>query len=253
MNARIPQHVAIIMDGNGRWAQRRGHARIFGHVRGSARIKPIVREADRLGVKALTLFAFSTENWARPITELEVLWALLKKYLQKEVENLNKNNVRLHVIGEVEKLRPDVRKVVDSAVDRLKNNTGLQLTFAVSYGSQRELSLATQRFADDCVQGIRKPSDMNEKLMEQYLWTSVLGDLAKVDLVIRTSGEKRVSNFLLWQSAYAEYFFTDLCWPDFTIEDFQQALEDYSCRERRFGKVLKSGYNLNSVGELQPG
>lgn len=231
----VPRHVAIIMDGNGRWAQRRRHPRVYGHVRGSSRVKSITREADRLGVKALTLYAFSTENWSRPDTELKVLWKLLKKYLLREVEELHRENVRLHVIGEVDRLDRDVREVLDSATARLAGNSGLQLTFAVSYGSRRELARAARLFAEDCVVGKRKPDEMSEVLMDQYLWTDVLGELAQVDLVIRTSGEKRVSNFLLWQAAYAEYYFTDLCWPDFSPENLRDALADYASRERRFG------------------
>lgn len=233
----LPRHIAIIMDGNGRWAQRRRHPRVYGHIRGSSRVKPIVREADRLGIKAITLYAFSTENWSRPDTELSVLWKLLKKYLIREIEELDRQNVRLHVIGEVERLGGDVREVLDKSIARLSGNTGLQLTFAVSYGSRRELVRAAKLFAADCVAGKRKPEEMSEALMDQYLWTSTLGDLAQVDLVIRTSGEKRVSNFLLWQAAYAEFVFTDLCWPDFGPEQLREAIRDYASRERRFGGI----------------
>jgi undecaprenyl diphosphate synthase len=227
--------VAIIMDGNGRWAQRRRHQRVFGHVRGSARVKAIVREADRLGIKTLTLYAFSTENWVRPENELQVLWRLLKKYLMRETEELARENVRLRVIGEIDRLSPDVREIVDGAVNRLKANTGLQLTFAVSYGSRRELSRAARLFAEDCVAGRRQPGDMDEALLASYLWTADLGSQAEVDLVIRTSGEKRVSNFLLWQAAYAEYVFMDLCWPDFKPDHLRLAVEEFSLRHRRFG------------------
>ncbi len=232
------------MDGNGRWAQRRGYPRYFGHVRGTSRVKNVVREASRLGVKALTLYAFSTENWSRPDEELSVLWRLLKKYLIREVDELARENVRLNVIGEVERLDPEVRKVLFAAIDRLKNNTGLELTFALSYGSRRELTLAAQRFAEDCVSGIRHSGELTERLMSQYLWTSILGELSEVDLVIRTSGEKRISNFLLWQAAYAEFYFTDLCWPDFGPDDLKQAVEEYSTRERRFGGVRSPATSL---------
>ncbi|MCM2322208.1 MAG: polyprenyl diphosphate synthase [Oligoflexia bacterium] len=225
------------MDGNGRWAQRRGHSRIFGHVRGTSRVKAVVREANRLGIRALTMYAFSTENWSRPAPELKVLWRLLKKYLIRETEELHRENVRFRVIGEIDRLDPEVRAVIESSVRRLSGNTGLQLNFALSYGSRRELSRAARLFADDCVAGRRRPEDMNEELLREYLWTSELGDLAEVDLVIRTSGERRVSNFLLWQAAYAEFFFTELCWPDFEPKHLREALEDYSRRERRFGGV----------------
>lgn len=234
---RIPRHVAIIMDGNGRWAQRRRRPRVFGHIRGSARVKPIVREADRLGIRALTLYAFSTENWSRPETELGVLWRLLKKYLVREIDELDRQNVRLHVIGEVERLAPDVRQELTRAMKRLERNTGLQLTFAVSYGSRRELARAAKLFAADCVAGLRKPEELTEELLSRYLWTQSLGNLGEVDLVIRTSGEKRVSNFLLWQAAYAEFYFTDLCWPDFGPDQLKEAINEYGSRERRFGGV----------------
>ena len=234
---KIPKHIAIIMDGNGRWAQRRGHPRVFGHIRGTSRIKAIVKEADRLGVKALTLYAFSTENWARPEGELSVLWKLLKKFLKKEEADLHANNVCLRVIGEIEKLSPDVREILDPALKKLSENTGLQLTFAVSYGSRRELIRAAQLFSKDCLDGKRVPSDMNEDLMGHYLWTSCLKDCADVDLVIRTSGEMRVSNFMLWQAAYAEFVFTETCWPDFDTAHLREAIEKFSSRERRFGGV----------------
>ncbi|MCM2277080.1 MAG: isoprenyl transferase [Oligoflexia bacterium] len=237
MAVNIPHHIAIIMDGNGRWAQRRGHSRVFGHVRGSSRVKGIVREADRLGVRALTLYAFSTENWNRPPTELKVLWRLLKKYLQREVAELDRENVRFRVIGELDRLDTDVREVIDSAVERLSGNSGLQLTFALSYGARRELCRAARLFAEDCESGRRHASEMNEELFRQYLWTAELGELDSVDLVIRTSGERRVSNFLLWQAAYAEFYFTDLCWPDFEPRHLQEAIQDFSSRERRFGAV----------------
>lgn len=238
--SRTPEHVAIIMDGNGRWAKRRGHSRVFGHIRGSSRVKAVVREADRLGVKVLTLYAFSTENWTRPETELQILWRLLKKYLLSEVDELDRNNVRMLVIGEKDRLSADLRKVVDDSVARLSKNTGLTLVFAISYGSRRELARAAKLFAQDCVKGRAKPEDMTEELMRQYLWTSALGDLDEVDLIIRTSGEKRISNFLLWQAAYAEFVFSDLLWPDFTPAHLRSAIEEYTHRERRFGGVMQA-------------
>ena len=234
---RLPRHVAIIMDGNGRWAQRRGHARVFGHVRGAFRVKEVVREADELGVRALTLYAFSTENWARPEPELRVLWRLLKKYLLNEVEELHDRNVRLHVIGEQERLSPEIRRVLDPAVQKLSGNTGLRLTLAISYGGRRELARAARLFAEDCARGLRRPKEMCEELLSSYLWTEQLGELAEVDLVIRTSGEQRVSGFLLWQAAYAEYVFTEMCWPEFTARELRAAVEEFGARERRFGRV----------------
>ena len=242
---KIPKHVAIIMDGNGRWAQRRGHSRIFGHVRGASRVKPIVLEADRLGVRALTLFAFSTENWGRPQTELGVLWKLLRKYLIHEADNLHRNNVRLQVMGEIERLDPDVRAVLDPAIEKLSKNTGLLLTFAVSYGSRTELTQAARRVADDCLSGKLKPDEITESLMWKYLWSRCLADLAEVDLVIRTSGEKRISNFLLWQAAYAEYVFFDFYWPDFIPDHLRLAFDEFSIRNRRFGKIESPLYYKN--------
>ena len=225
------------MDGNGRWAERRGHPRVYGHVRGASRIKAIVREADRLGIQALTLYAFSTENWSRPGTELGVLWKLLKKYLARETEELHRKNVRLGVIGEFERLGPDVREPLSRSIERLSGNTGLRLTFAISYGARREWVQAARRFAEDCVAGRRAPAELDEKVLADYLWTAPLGALADVDLVIRTSGEKRISNFLLWQAAYAEFVFPEICWPDFTPQQLQTALQEFAARDRRFGAL----------------
>ncbi|MCM0604658.1 MAG: isoprenyl transferase [Xanthomonadaceae bacterium] len=233
----IPKHVAIIMDGNGRWAKARGRPRVFGHIRGSSRIKSIVEGASDLGIRALTLYAFSTENWTRPDTELTVLWKLLKKYLIKEVKNLEANNVRLKVIGEIDKLAPELQTLVKSSEACLAKNTGLFLTFCVSYGSQREIVDATKRIVNDVISGKLMATEINEALFENYLWTDFLGDLAKVDLLIRTSGEQRISNYLLWQAAYAEFLFMDVLWPDFSKENLSQAVNDFSKRQRRFGGI----------------
>ena len=247
---RIPKHLAVIMDGNGRWAQRRGYPRVYGHVRGTRRVKPLVREADRLGIKALTLYALSTENWLRPESELRVLWRLLKKYLIREVAELDARNVRFRTIGELERLDPDIREILSATERKLARNTGLELTFAISYGSRRELARAAQLFAHDVQIGIRKADEMNESLMNQYLWTSCLGDLSEVDLVIRTSGETRSSNFLLWQAAYAEFIFEDICWPDFTPEHLQAAMIEYARRDRRFGSVQRPAEILREEGGI---
>jgi undecaprenyl diphosphate synthase len=233
----IPQHIAIIMDGNGRWAQLKGRPRVFGHIRGSSRVKPVVREADRLGIKALTLYAFSTENWSRPEAEISVLWRLLKKYLVREVDELFERNIRFRVIGEVERLSPDLREIIQCTEKRLENNTGLQLTFAVSYGARRELARAARLFSEDVARGVRRPEEMDETLMNRYLWTAEMGGAAEVDLLIRSSGEMRVSNFLLWQSAYAELYFEDICWPDFQPVHLEKAVKEYAARARRFGNI----------------
>jgi len=233
----IPKHVAIIMDGNGRWSQRRGHPRVFGHVRGATRVKGVVETALELGVHSLTLYAFSTENWLRPEQEKRVLWQLLKKYLIRHTQDLEKENIRLNVIGEWEKLSGDVREILERSVQKLSKNDRFYLNFALSYGSKSEITRASQKFAQDCVLGLRQPNELTSELMEQYLWTSVLGPLAQVDLFIRTSGEYRLSNFMLWQSAYAEFVFLETCWPDFQPKDFKRAVEIYGQRERRFGAL----------------
>jgi undecaprenyl diphosphate synthase len=238
--SQVPRHVAIIMDGNGRWAQRRGRPRVFGHIRGTARVKEIVRAASPAGVKALTLYAFSTENWSRPDAEQTALWKILRKFILSEQAELDRQNVRLRFIGETERLDPSLQKVMQEAVARLAKNTGLQLTIALSYGSRRELVHAARLFAEDCTAGKRRPEELSEDLLAQYLWTSELGELATVDLVIRTSGEQRVSNFLLWQAAYAEFYFTETAWPDFTRERFYEALSTFGQRERRFGGLSSS-------------
>jgi len=233
------------MDGNGRWAQRRGYPRAYGHVRGASRVKAIVQEADRLGVKALTLYAFSTENWGRPEPELKVLWKLLKRFLKKEEAALARENVRLRVIGEVERLGKDVREILDPAIERLSKNTGIQLTFAVSYGSRRELAFAMRRIAEEVAAGRLPAEEVTEERIQSYLWTADLGELSDVDLVIRTSGEQRVSNFLLWQAAYAEFVFPEICWPDFEPLHLVSAVEEFGRRDRRFGAVKSS----HSIGE----
>lgn len=246
MSVSPPRHIAIIMDGNGRWAERRGHGRVFGHVRGSSRVKGIVREASRLGVKALTLYAFSTENWSRPESEVKVLWRLLRKFVLREADELNRSGVRLRVIGEVERLDPDVRLALEEVTERLSGNTGLHLTLAISYGARRELVRAASLFAQDCVAGKRQPEDMSDGVMREYLWTATLDqfekDLGDVDLLIRTGGELRVSNFLLWQSAYAELYFTERCWPDFGPQELAFAVEHFMRRDRRFGSVPPTSY-----------
>lgn len=238
---KIPRHIAIIMDGNGRWANQRGHSRIFGHVRGASRVRPILEYADEIGVEALTLYAFSTENWKRPATERAVLWKLLGKFVRKEIEHLDRKNVQLHLIGEIDRLGKKEQDVLYGARDRLAKNNGIKLVFALSYGSQAEILRATQQFAQDCLQGKRKPEDLDESTFAEYLWTDSLGDLAKVDLVIRTSGEQRLSNFLLWQAAYAEFFFSPVMWPDFDQNRFMDAINSFSARDRRFGGLLAPG------------
>lgn len=238
------------MDGNGRWAKRRRHPRVYGHIRGSTRVKGVVREANRLGVQALTLYAFSTENWSRPESERSVLWRLLKKYLIRDIDELDRENVRLRVIGETDRLDSDIQMVLDTAIKRLSKNTGILLTFALSYGSRRELARAAQLFAVDCLSGRTKPEQMSEEVLSRYLWTADLGPHAEVDLFIRTSGEKRMSNFLLWQSAYSELFFTEVCWPDFEPSHLREAVEEFARRDRRYGGLGKNSNDFQNPHEV---
>ena len=227
-----PKHVAIIMDGNGRWAQRRLRPRTYGHVKGTRVAKKIITHASRLGIKWLTLYAFSTENWSRPATEVSLLMRILLKYLDRETENLVKENIRLHVIGEVDKLPADIREVLQKSMAATAACTGLNLVFCLSYGSRQEITAAAQALAAQCAAGTLKPSDITPEMLGRSLWTHPAPD---PELIIRTSGEERLSNFLLWQSAYSEFWFTNTLWPDFTEAEFNDALADYSKRSRRFG------------------
>ena len=232
----IPKHVAIIMDGNGRWANNRSHPRFFGHVRGSKRIVPIVRYAQSIGIKTLSLYAFSTENWKRKKEEISVLWKILKRFLNENTEELSRNNVRLRVLGEIYRFESDIRKSLESLIKSLSNNTGLNLNLCISYGSRSEIVNAARLFALDCVFKKKNPKSLNENIFERYLYSSELKEYSNVDLVIRTGGEKRTSNFLLWQAAYAEYVFFDCYWPEFLPSHFKKAVDDFKKRNRRFGK-----------------
>ena len=242
----VPDHVAMIMDGNGRWAKGRGHPRVFGHVRGATRVRPIVQEAKDLGISALTFFAFSTENWSRPQSEIQTLWKLLDKYLKKEVPLLKKENVRLHVYGSLEDVPESLQKTIRESTETLKSNTGLQLGFALSYGGRKDILKGVARCLEDAQKG--QFIDLTEEGFSKYLATSGLGNLSEVDLLIRTSGEQRVSNFLLWQLAYAELMFPDILWPDFGRAHFRELIRRYGQRERRFGQIelnesLKNSYS----------
>lgn len=233
----LPKHIAIIMDGNGRWAQARGYPRFYGHLRGSNRVKEIVREARRIGISALTLYAFSTENWKRPEDELAVLWRTLRKYIRRQIGDMKKNSIRLHVIGEFSRLPDDVQFELRHAMEETKNGNKMILTFALSYGGRSELIQATQAIARACLDGTISPDQINEELIEKNLWTSPLGANSDVDLLIRTSGEKRLSNYLLWQSSYAEFDFPEINWPDYSVEEFHKSLENFKNRKRRFGAI----------------
>lgn len=231
---RIPQHIAIIMDGNGRWAQEQGQDRLFGHFHGVASVRDIVEGSAELGVKYLTLYAFSTENWDRPKEEVAGLMGLLVETIRKEVPILNKNNIRMHVIGELSMLPDHARQALQEALDMTAGNTGLNLIMALSYSSRWELVNAVKKIALDVKGGQLDPESISQDTVQQYLATSAFPD---PELMIRTSGEYRISNFLLYQLAYAELYFTQTRWPDFRKENLYEAILDFQKRERRFGKT----------------
>lgn len=231
---KLPLHLAIIMDGNGRWAQQRMLKRIVGHQRGAETVKMMVEQASQLGIKYLTLFAFSSENWSRPPIEVRALMTLLKKYIIQETARMMRKNIRYNVIGNRSELPPDINATLDEAIRQTSGNTGMVLTMALSYGGRQEISRAAARLAGDVAAGIVQPDEINPEVFSSYLDT---GGLPDPDFLIRTSGEMRISNFLLWQLAYTELYFTETNWPDFTINEFHKALADFQSRERRFGKT----------------
>ena len=231
---RIPNHVAVIMDGNGRWAEKHGKVRIFGHESGVESVRSVVEGAGEIGIKHLTLYAFSTENWERPKNEVEALMELLVHAIDNESELLMKNNVRLSAIGDLSKMPSKVKERLDGCIRFLNSNTGLNLILALSYSSKWEIVNAVKNLAKDSVEGKINPEMINNELFETYLNTIEIPD---PELLIRTSGEFRISNFLLWQIAYAELYFTEKLWPDFRKEHFFEAVFDYQNRERRFGKI----------------
>lgn len=236
----IPKHVAIIMDGNGRWAKRQHQARVFGHKAGMENVKKIALVANQLGVKVLTLFAFSTENWGRPATEVNYLMRLPIDFFNLFVPELIENNIKVEVIGEVDGLPDKTRLAVEKAIVDTSQNTGMILNFAFNYGGRREIVDAAQSIARQVQKGLIQPDQINDQLFQENLLTSQLGDLANPDLIIRTSGEKRISNFLLWQAAYSEFVFSEKLWPNFSGEDFKLALASFGKRDRRFGKIKES-------------
>ncbi|RLD70141.1 MAG: isoprenyl transferase [Bacteroidetes bacterium] len=231
---RIPKHVAMIMDGNGRWAQRKGGERIFGHRNGVESVRQVVEAAGELGVEYLTLYAFSTENWKRPRKEIDGLMNLLTNTIANETKKLNENNVRLLVIGNITDLPNSVQKHLAQSVNSLSVNTGLKLVLALSYSGRWEITDVVKRMCLDAKSGKLDPDQIDSCLVESYLATSSMPD---PELLIRTSGERRISNFLLWQLAYTELYFTPVLWPDYRKEHFYEAIIDYQRRERRFGKV----------------
>ncbi|APD06461.1 ditrans,polycis-undecaprenyl-diphosphate synthase ((2E,6E)-farnesyl-diphosphate specific) [Flavobacteriaceae bacterium UJ101] len=230
----IPQHIAIIMDGNGRWAKKRGLLRTSGHKNGIKSVKNAMEACEQIGVKYLTLYAFSSENWNRPKKEVNMLMKLLVSTLRKEVDEFNKNNIRLNIIGNKHDLPLKVQKELQEALELTKDNTKAILTIALSYGSHDEILEAVKKIASDVKDEKLSIQDINKEILEANLYTY---NLPPVDLLIRTSGEQRISNFLLWQIAYAELYFTDVLWPDFQRENLYEAVLNYQDRERRYGKT----------------
>ena len=229
-----PQHVAIIMDGNGRWAKARGLPRVAGHRRGADAVRRVIRGAGELGIPVLTLFAFSTENWARPADEVSDLMGLLRHYLRHELEELGRNGARLRVIGDRRRLAADIVKDIADAEQRTRTNTRIDVNICINYGSRDEIVQATRSLARKVAAGEIAPEKIDENLFERELLTAGVPD---PDLLIRTSGEQRISNFLLWQCAYAELVFVDTLWPDFGKEHLEQAIAEFRRRERRYGGV----------------
>ena len=232
----LPEHIAIVMDGNGRWAEARGEPRTFGHRAGIEPVRVTIRECSRLGVGALTLFAFSSENWRRPETEVSTLMAIFMDALDREVEELHANQVQLRVIGNRQRLSVRLQQRIAEAVALTADNTGLKLQVAVSYGGRWDVLEAARRLAEQAASGALRPSEIDE---ERFARELQLADLPDPDLFIRTGGDHRISNFLLWNIAYAELFFTDTLWPDFGVAELAEAIEDFSQRERRFGLTGK--------------
>lgn len=230
----VPQHIAIILDGNGRWAKAKGMPRNYGHAQGSKNVEKICEEAWRMGIKYLTVYAFSTENWSRPENEVAALMKLLRNYMKTCLKTAAKNDMKIRVIGDIEPLDDDIKSRIHELEAATTDNGGLNFTIALNYGSRDELTRAAQKMAKDCAEGKIKAEEIDESVFETYLDTHGIPD---PDMMIRTSGEQRLSNYLLWQLAYSEFYFTDVPWPDFTKEELVKAIEEYNHRHRRFGKV----------------
>ena len=230
----VPQHIAIILDGNGRWAKAKGMPRNYGHAQGSKNVEKICEDAYYMGIKYLTVYAFSTENWSRPENEVAALMKLLRNYMKTCLETAAKNDMKIRVIGDIEPLDDDIKSRIRELEAATTDNGGLNFTIALNYGSRDELTRAAQKMAKDCAEGKIKAEEIDESVFETYLDTHGIPD---PDMMIRTSGEQRLSNYLLWQLAYSEFYFTDVPWPDFTKEELVKAIEEYNHRHRRFGKV----------------
>lgn len=231
----IPEHIAIIMDGNGRWAKAQGKVRTFGHQAGAETLKTIVRAADKLGVKVISAYAFSTENWKRPVTEVNFIMELLSRYLTNEIDEFNENNVQVRFIGSRQGLPDIVQRKMDHAVETTKNNTGIILNLAINYGGQAEILHAVRTIAAEAAAGSLDVADIDNKVIEEHLYTN---GLPAPDLLIRPGGDLRISNFLLWQIAYAEIWTTKAFWPEFTPDHLVEAILSYQGRERRFGGLI---------------
>ena len=231
---KVPQHIAIILDGNGRWAKAKGMPRNYGHAQGSKNVERICEEAWRMGIKYLTVYAFSTENWSRPESEVTALMKLLRNYMKTCLKTAAKNDMKIRVIGDIEPLDDDIKSRIRELESATVNNGGLNFTIALNYGSRDEIVRASRRMAKDCSEGRLDPDSIDETVFESYLDTHGIPD---PDLMIRTSGEQRLSNYLLWQLAYSEFYFTDVPWPDFTKAELVKAVEEFNHRHRRFGGV----------------
>ena len=238
---KVPQHVAIILDGNGRWAKAKGMPRNYGHAQGSKNVERICEEAWKMGIKYLTVYAFSTENWNRPKDEVDALMKLLRNYMKTCLKTAEKNDMKIRVIGDKTRLDQDIRNRIDELEKATVNNGGLNFQIAINYGSRDEIVRAVRRLAQDCVDGKQTASEINEEILESYLDTH---DIPDPDLMIRTSGELRLSNYLLWQLAYTEFYFTDVPWPDFSKEELEKAILQYNARDRRYGGVKEEPQNV---------
>ena len=238
---KIPQHVAIILDGNGRWAKKRGMPRNYGHVQGSKNVERICEDAYKMGIKYLTVYAFSTENWNRPKDEVDALMKLLRNYMKTCLKTAEKNRMKVRVIGDISRLDEDIRKRILELEKASEHNDGLNFQIAINYGSRDEIVRAVRTLAKDCKEGKIEAEKITEEVLESYLDTHGIPD---PDLLIRTSGELRLSNYLLWQLAYTEFYFTDVLWPDFTKEELRKAIEQYNRRDRRFGKTGEEDTNV---------
>ena len=231
---KIPKHVAIILDGNGRWAKSKGMPRNYGHTVGAKNVETVCQAADELGIEYLTLYAFSTENWKRSQDEVQAIMALFEKYLHEAIDEMEQDHIRLKILGELGPISPKLRALIERTDEISTHYQGFQANICMNYGGRDELVHAARRFAADCVQGLKQPEELTECDFAHYLYTDGIPD---PELIIRPSGEIRTSNFLLWQSAYSEYYFTDVLWPDFKTSDLDAAIDNFNSRNRRFGGV----------------